>query len=475
MTMEQQQLQEKLDEAAERLGVPGVAVGIVHEGMEHYAFSGVTSVENPLPVDENTLFQFGSTGKTFTGTAVLRLVEAGELDLDAPVRRYLPNLRLKDEATAGAVTVLQLLNHTAGWEGDLMEDTGPGDDALARYVDNMANLEQVTPLGESFSYNNASLSLAGRVIEVVTGQTYEAAMQRLIFDPLGLEHCFFFPTDIMTRRFVVGHNLHPDGTLTVARPWAMARGNAPAGGISSNAADQIRWARFHMGDGTAQDGTRVLSEDLLRRMQEPTVEVGGSAMGDYVGISWMLRDLDRARVVGHGGTTNGQHSSFEMVPAAGFAVTALSNSGPNGPELNKEIVRWALESYLGVTWRDPQPIHADAQTLGEYTGDYDTIAVTCHVTAADGRLLLAVEVKPEVRAQLQEAGDEQPEADPPFVLGLLEDKDRYIVAEGPAKGMTGYFTRGGDGAIDGVHVGGRLARRLSGAAAPAAAEVLTQP
>ena len=472
--MDEKQLQAKLDEAVERLGVPGVAVGVLHEGVEHYAYAGVTSIENPLPVDENTLFQFGSTGKTFTGTAIMRLVEEGKLELDAPVRRYMPDLKLKDESAGEKVTVLQLLNHTAGWEGDLMEDTGPGDDALARYVDNMANLEQVTPVGEGFSYNNASLSLAGRLIELVTGETYEAAMKRLVFEPLGLDHCFFFPTDIMTRRFVVGHNLHPDGKTTVARPWAMPRGNAPAGGISSNAKDQIRWARFHMGDGTAEDGTRFLSEELLRRMQEPTIEISGSALGDYVGISWMLRDIDGTRVVGHGGTTNGQHSSFEMVPSRGFAVTSLSNSGPNGPQLNTEIVRWALEAYLGVQWKDPEPINADEATLAEYVGTYDTIAVTCRVTPADGRLQLAVEVKPEVRAQLQEAGEEQPEEDPPFVLGLLEDKDQYVVAEGPAKGMTGYFTRGTDGAVDGVHIGGRLAKRLP-EGAPGAAEVLTQP
>jgi CubicO group peptidase (beta-lactamase class C family) len=471
--MEQQQLQDKLNEAAERLGVPGVAVGIIHEGVEHYAYAGVTSIENPLPVDEDTLFQFGSTGKTFTGTAVLRLVEEGKLELDAPVRRYLPDLKLKDDTAAEKVTVLQLLNHTAGWEGDLMEDTGAGDDSLARYVDNMAKIEQVTPVGEAFSYNNASLSLAGRLIEVVTGETYEAAMKRLIFEPLGLDHCYFFPTDIMTRRFVVGHNYHPDGTTTVARPWAMPRGNAPAGGISSNAADQMRWAKFHLGDGTAEDGSRILSEELLKRMQEPTVEIGGTALGDYVGISWMLRDIDGTRIVGHGGTTNGQHSSFEMVPAANFAVTSLSNSGPNGPELNKEIVRWALEAYLGVTWRDVEPVHADAERLAEYVGDYDTIAMTCHVTAAEGRLLLKPEVKPELRAQLQEAG-EDPDDTPPYVLGLLEDKDKYVIAEGAAKGMTGYFTRGPDGTVDGVHIGGRLAKRLP-AGASAATEVLTQP
>jgi CubicO group peptidase (beta-lactamase class C family) len=467
--VDERDLQERVTEAAERHGVPGVSVGVIHDGVEHYAYAGVTSVENPLPVDAHTLFQFGSTGKTFTATALLRLVDRGDVDLDAPVRRYLPDFRMKDEAAAAEVTVLNLLNHTAGWEGDLMENTGDGDDALAKYVARMADIEQVSPVGESFSYNNASLSVAGRIIEIVTGKTFEAAMQELLFTPLGLDHCFFFPTDVMTRRFVVGHHVQPDGSVTVARPWAMPRGSSPAGGISSNAADQMAWARFHMGDGTAADGTRIMSTELLRRMQEPTVEIKGSALGDHVGISWMLRDIDGARIVGHGGTMIGQHSSFEMVPAANFAVTSLSNSGPNGPEFNEEIVRWALESYIGVTWRDPEPVVVGDAVLAEYVGTYETIAAICHVTAAGGFLKLNLEYRPEVLEQLGEEAQEPP----PFVLGLLDETgDQYVVTEGPGKGMRGFFQRGASGRIEGLHVGGRMAKRVD-AGAPSGKPVLT--
>ncbi len=178
MASDQPTLQEWVSEAAERLAVPGVAVGVYHDGEEHYAFHGVTSLENPLPVDEHTLFQFGSTGKTFTATAIMRLVDQGRVDLDATVRTYLPELRLQDEDVAQRVTVLQLLNHTAGWSGDVFENTGDGDDALARYVEAMADVEQVTPLGAEVSYNNASLSIAGRIIEKVTGEDVRAGDPR---------------------------------------------------------------------------------------------------------------------------------------------------------------------------------------------------------------------------------------------------------------------------------------------------------
>lgn len=456
-------MQEKVTEIAEGLQVPGVAVGILVDGKEEHAFHGVTSVENPVPVNDDTLFQYGSTGKTFTATAMLRLVEQGRVDLDAPVRAYIPELRLKDEEVARSVTVFHLFNHTAGWEGDLIEDMGSGDDALARYVERMATIEQVTPLGESVSYNNASLSLAGRVIEKVTGQTYEQAMKELLLQPLGLDHCYFFPTDIMTRRFVVGHNQTGDDTITVARPWAIPRSSNPAGGISGTVGDLIAWARFHLGDGRAADGSRILSEEVLRRMQQPTVETPGSALGDAVGISWLLRDVDGGvRLVSHGGDTIGQHSAFTMVPERGFAVASLTNCGPNGPQLNEEIVRWALAEYLGVVQQDPEPVTMSDAELAPYAGVYETIAATATVEVRDGGLVLTPEIKPETRARLQEAGEDVPEETTTFKLGLLPGPgDRYIVTEGPAKGMKGYFARDASGAIDRVHVGGRLATRVA--------------
>src|SRR4051812_33419396 len=94
------ELQSKVTELAEEFAVTGAAVGILLDGEEYYAFHGVTSVDNPLPVDDETLFQFGSTGKTYPATAMLRLVEQGKVALDAPVRTYLPEFTLRDEDVA---------------------------------------------------------------------------------------------------------------------------------------------------------------------------------------------------------------------------------------------------------------------------------------------------------------------------------------------------------------------------------------
>jgi CubicO group peptidase (beta-lactamase class C family) len=454
-------LQEMLDAHAARTGTPGVAVGVYLDGEEFYAYHGVTSVENPLPVDANTLFQFGSTGKTFTATAMMRLVEAGKVDLDATVRTYLPEFTVADEEASAAVTVLQLFNHTAGWSGDFM-GTGQdlSDDALAKFVTAMSTLAQERPVGTGVSYNNASLSLAGRVIEKVTGKRFEDAMAELIFAPLGLEHSFFFADDVMTRRFVVGHNAGPDGTFTVARPWALPRAGAAAGGITANAGDQVAWIRFHLGDGTAKDGTRLLSQENLDRMKQPTAHMPGAALGDAVGISWMLRDVDGVQVVSHGGSTIGQQSAFEMVPERKFGIAVLTNGGSAGSDLNHGLVRDAMAHYAGVVETDPEPSARDAAALEDFIGVYDTIAMAIDVRERDGGgLLVAMTAKPAFLESIGASAEDF--AEPPVPIGLIgAEGDRFVVSDGAAKGMKGYFARNDAGEISGMHMGGRLAARV---------------
>ena len=435
-----------------------MAVGVFHDEQERYAYHGVTSIDNPLPVDGSTLFQFGSTGKTYTAVAMLRLVEQGLVDLDAPVRTYVPELRLRDEHAAETVTILQLLNHTAGWSGDDFTDTGEGDDALARYVEHMAELAQVSPPGHIVSYNNTSLSLAGRVIEKVTGKSYEQAVRELILEPVGLEDTLFFPNDIMTRRFVAGHRREEDGTLKVLRPWAMARSGNAMGGLSATGPDQIRWARFHLDLGRTQDATQLLSRELVSRMQEPTVESLGASIGDAVGISWLLSDIDGTRIVAHGGATNGQYAGFTMVPEHRFAVISLTNIEPNGPLFNRRIKDWALETFLQLVKPDPVPEQRSTDALADYAGRYADSSIVYDVAVDGDHLRTVWEPTAELIAQLGEDADHR---EPPVPTRMLPDSDRWVVTEGPSDGQRGFFTRDpATNAITGIHTHGRWIPRL---------------
>jgi CubicO group peptidase (beta-lactamase class C family) len=183
-------LSDFVEATATEFGIPGVAVGMWADDQEIYACHGVTNVDNPLPVDRDTLYVLGSVTKTYTATALMRLVAEDKVELDAPVRRYVPELKLADESAAADVTVLQLLNHTSGLGWDLLVDTGEGDDALAGYVAKLAELELIAPPGTRASYSQAGYSLLGRIVEKVTGLTYERAVASLVFKPLGLSQQF---------------------------------------------------------------------------------------------------------------------------------------------------------------------------------------------------------------------------------------------------------------------------------------------
>jgi CubicO group peptidase (beta-lactamase class C family) len=445
--------------AAEEVRMPGVAVGVWANGHEAYACHGVTSLENPVPVDRDTAFLLGSVTKTYTATALMCLVADGQVDLTAPVRDYLPELRLADEQATADVTVLNLLNHTSGLDWGLIADTGEGDDALARYVSRLGELEQMAPPGRRASYSQAGFNMAGRILEKVTGMSYERAVASLLFEPLGLAHSFFARDDIMTRRFSVGHNLGQDDRMHVARLWRRARGDNPGGGLASSAADQLRWAAFHLGDGYVNGSGMVLPREVLAQMREPTVALRGSTLGDAIGLGWFLRDVDGVRTAGHCGTANGQFAELLTAPDQEFVVVSLANAGPDGLAFNQTVVRWALETYLGVTDRDPEPLPYDEARTREILGSYENDAMTVTVRADGDRLWLAALLRPELRAAAEK---DLPPDHAPLDVGLLPgDADEYVITHGALRGQRGFFTRAPCGSIVGIDLGGRLFSRVA--------------
>jgi CubicO group peptidase (beta-lactamase class C family) len=456
--MSQDTLLDVVETLSKKAKIPGVAVGVWADGKEIYACHGVTSVDNPLPIDQDTLFLVASVTKTFTATTLMRLVAEGKVELNAPVRRYVPEFRLKDEQAADTITVLHLLNHTSGLDWRVNADTGEGDDALARTVAKMAEMELIALPGTRPSYSQAGYDLLGRIIEKVTGQTFEQAVNSLVFEPLLLSHSFFARDDIMTRRFVVGHNGDKDGTLSIARPWRHARGENPGGGLATSVADLLSFARFHFGDGRAASGTLVLPTPVLQQMKVPTAKLQASNLGDAIGLGWFLRDVGGVRTVGHAGSANGQFAELLLVPERNFAVASLSNASPGGIPFNQEIVSFALEHYLGLLDRDPEPIPFDAARAQEIVGNYENAMMACTIDTVGARLRLALRIKPEIRA----AAEKEPPPDPePADFGLLPgSSDEYIITSGEFKGQRGFFTRDTSGAVVGVDLAGRLFSRV---------------
>jgi CubicO group peptidase (beta-lactamase class C family) len=440
---------EQVRQGMERTQVPGVAVGILYGDQEYSAGFGVTSIDNALPVTPQTLFQIGSTSKTVTATAVMRLVEQGKVDLDAPVRKYIPDFKVQDEEASANVKVRDLFTHTAGWAGDFFIDTGIGDDATSQYVTRMAELPQVTPLGSAWSYNNASFVVAGKIIEAVTGKSYEVATKELIFEPLGMKDSFFFPAEVMTYRFAVGHHVFPEGPR-VARPWPIPRGSNSAGGISTTIPDQFRYARFHLGDGTAEDGTRVLSPESVAYMQSNLYEI--SEGGDAMGLSWMLHDMPGAHIVRHGGGTNGQISAFMLVPEKKFALIIVTNAN-KGTELNNELTSWAFKHFLGASETEPEFTEITADLLASYAGNYHSMGSQAELTLKEGGLEMLV--KP---VNLLGGEESAPPPPPPTRLNFISE-DKAIAADGPYKGVKVEFSRKANGSVNWLRMGSRIATR----------------
>ncbi|MET7279216.1 serine hydrolase domain-containing protein [Kribbella sp. NPDC005582] len=447
------ELADFVQKTAAELGVPGAAFGVLVDGQEVFVGHGVTRIGGTEEVDRDTLFPVASVSKTFTATALMRLVADGKVELDAPVRRYVPELRLADADAAERITVLNLLNHTAGLDWNLVGDFDP---TLAQFVEKMAELPQIAPPGERASYSQAGFNLVGRIIENVTGLPYEKAMAELVLEPLGLTDTVFDLDDVMTRKFAVGYNPDPDGVLQPAVPWkawkAGDRGNNPGGGVVSTVDNLLRWAKFQLGDGEG-----LLPTEILHGMREETVALRASTLGDGFGIAWFRKTIDGVLTIGHGGSGNGQYAELLVVPSRNFAVVALSNSGPDGYQLNQAVVRWALEHYLGLVEPEPEPLPYDAVRAEEMAGRYTNDAMNLDIVASGNEITIAVEIKPELRASTEA---EIPPDLPAASLGLLPD-DEYIVTGGGLAGQLGYLTRSTDGTITGIDLAGRLFSRAT--------------
>src|SRR4051794_27272506 len=218
-----------LDPLRDKHGVPGASLAVLDDGDVVTAASGVLSMATGVDATTDSLFQIGSITKLWTATVVMQLVDEGRIDLDAPVRTYLPAFTVADPEVSTTVTVRHLLTHTSGIDGDHFEDTGRGDDVLEKYVASCARLAQVHPLGATISYCNTGFSILGRIVEVVTDEVWDATIRARVVEPLGLTHTATLPEDVLLHRAAVGHVQPPGRDLAPAPVWSLPRSAGPAG------------------------------------------------------------------------------------------------------------------------------------------------------------------------------------------------------------------------------------------------------
>src|SRR3954451_7092028 len=386
-------LAQRLPELIAKHDVPGAAVAVLAGGEVIDSAAGVLSKATGVEATADSVFQIGSITKVWTTTLVMQLVDEGKVDLEAPVRRYLPEFRLADEDAAAAITGRQLLNHTAGFEGDIFTDTGKGDDCLEKFIGELADVPQLFPPGQQFSYNNAGFCVLGRIVEVLREKTYDECLAEHLFAPLGLTHSANGPYEAILFRAAIGHiRPEPTGEYVPAPVYALARSNAPAGSmLAMRARDLIAFAQMHIADGAAPDGTQVLSPASVKAMRERQVELPKLAlMGDAWGLGWELMDTAAGTLIGHDGGTIGQGSFLRIVPEQGVAVALLTHGG-DMVSLYRDVVGHLLKERAGVDLpafpvAPEQPQRIDA---GRYVGTYANRLADLNVTQdEDGRIWL---------------------------------------------------------------------------------------
>ncbi|MBN9605789.1 MAG: beta-lactamase family protein [Actinomycetales bacterium] len=303
-----------LDRELPASGAPGVAYAVVTDGeLSAVGARGVAELGSGRTLADDTPFSIGSVTKSVTAVAILQLVEAGEVDLDASFARYLPAFA---GGPAEPVTVRQLLGHTSGYstlQGNTSHAGGSGSDALARAVDALASTAPANPPGERWEYSNTNYQILGRLIEVVSGEDYAGYVTAHVLEPIG-----------MRDSFVADGAVH-DEAATGHRPWffgrlalrdrATDRATAPQGGVWASARDLARYL------GVLMNGR----DDVLSAADKALMTRPASAVSPFYGLGWFLDDTDGT--VGHDGSTPGFESLATMLPAQNRAVVVLVNAG----------------------------------------------------------------------------------------------------------------------------------------------------
>ncbi len=426
--------------------VPGVAVGILRDGqIETHGF-GLANIETQQQMTADHLLQIGSISKVFTTTLVMRLVGEGKLDLDTPVREYLPELELEDATALETITLRHLLTHTSGIFGDFFEDFGVGDDALSKAIAKYGTLRQLTAPGELWSYCNSGFNLAGAVVEKILGVPFEQAMHEQIFQPLGLDHSFFFAAQAIVYPVAVGHVETEPGSdeIAISRGYALPRAVNPAGGIISTVSDLLGFARFHMDDGKVGDD-QIIPADAIHAMQE--IQVKAANFTQSWGIGWDIKDLDGVRVIGHGGTTNGFQARLSVVPSKGYAIATLTD-GDSGWAVNAAIGDWALSQHLGLSDPTPEPIELTDAHIATMAGVYESLMAVMTISPDNGSFRINAKTK------VNPLSAEEREL-PASWMKPISDRE-CIFTGGAAAGMRTDFIIGDDGATRFVRFGGRL-------------------
>jgi CubicO group peptidase (beta-lactamase class C family) len=427
------ELREVVQELVARTGIPGAVVGVLEDGRVEAEAAGIANLNSGVEMTPETLFLTGSITKVWTTTLLMSLVEQGLVDLDAPVKNYLPELVLGEPGVADALIVRHLVTHTSGIDAqNLIADVGEGDEAIANYIELLRDKGQLFQPGEYFSYCNTGFVIAGRIIEVVTGAGWSTAMRQRLFAPLGLERSVLTVKEAILHRTAIGHQPGENGYVPT-KIFLLPECIAPAGTtLMTSVRDTLSFMQIHL--PTVTTGPRFLSEETVAQMAAHVIDYPVPETGSC-GLSWLRKQHGLRLALTHGGGSHGGVAMVGLVPDMGAAYIAFANGGAGSMPFHTELAKAILEERFGLPPRDAPDLSKPAPDQRRYQGRYecwgaeitiaeDGDALTVHPRVTDPVLARGRPESPVVR--VRPAGAEalvladHPDQ-PPFAYGVGDD------------------------------------------------------
>jgi len=343
-------LEPALEELVARHRLPGLAIGVVKDGEVIYARGfGELSRGSGKPITTRSIFHMASVSKPFTATAAMQLVEAGKLDLDAPLVKYLPYFRLADEESI-TITVRQALTHTSGFPDvrDYEWDKPQHDEGAAeRFVRSLTNEKLLYAPGTGSQYSNMAFDTMGDVIAKASGMSFDDYVRVHILEPAGMKSSSFIHAETPEEHRTQGHSMSFSGRIDQAPcpVYPYNRRHGPSSTLNSNVEDMCRWMMINLARGEL-DGQRILAAESYALMWSNDDDTEG------IGLSWFLGDFQGRLLVNHSGGDTGFNSFVGLLPAENLGVVVMINSdiSPVG-----DVARAALLAALGEPFTLPPP------------------------------------------------------------------------------------------------------------------------
>lgn len=363
-------LDAKVEQIRQQTGAPGIAVAIVEHGKTTLAKGwGVRKIGEPAKVDADTIFQTGSTGKAFTAAALAILVDQGKIGWDDKVIDHMAWFRMYDPWVTREITVRDLLVHHSGLglgAGDLLF-VPRGSLSRKETVKRLAYIKPATSFRSGYAYDNVLYTVAGQLIEEVSGRTWEDFMAQEVLKRGGMRSATatyearWATRDRAFPHARIGGVLRGDGPNSVLdEREELGRAAAPAGGLALSANDLAQWLKIQLGHGALPGGGRLFSEAQAAEMWkgvtvQPITPYPGSLapltpkFSTYA-LGWEVEDYRGARIISHGGGVFGSITHVILLPDQDVGIAVVVNS--EDVALLRGVAHLLADHYLGVPDQD---------------------------------------------------------------------------------------------------------------------------